>query len=240
MRRLLLVSSSNVHGSRYLEHCEARIKQLFSAVDRVLFVPYAVFDRAGYAGHVRKRFAEMGLELQSVHEAADPGAAVTGAAGLFVGGGNTFRLLKTLQDNGLIELIRRRVHEGMPYMGSSAGSNIAGPTIRTTNDMPIVYPATFDALDLVPFQINPHYLGPNRGSTHKGESRDQRIREFHEESPVAVMAILEGAMLVVEDDSMRLEGNSGGKLFRRGQDPQEYGDGADLDFLLDPGQSPKT
>ncbi|MGB5293677.1 MAG: dipeptidase PepE, partial [Thermoanaerobaculia bacterium] len=158
MKRLLLVSSSKVHGSGYLEHCEAQILELFARIDKVLFVPYALFDRDAYARQARQRFRAMGLELESIHETKDPVAAVGKAEGIFIGGGNSFRLLGELQRRGLVAPIRDRVEAGMPYLGTSAGSNIACPTIKTTNDMPIVQPASFTALGLIPFQINPHYL----------------------------------------------------------------------------------
>jgi dipeptidase E len=170
MKRLLLVSSSKVHGSGYLEHCEDEVQRLFADCGRVLFVPYALFDRGAYAAQARQRFAEMGFELDSIHDAADPVAAVQQAEGIFIGGGNTFRLLAELQSRRLLEPIRRRVEAGCPYLGTSAGSNVACPTIRTTNDMPIVEPESFSALGLVHFQINPHYLDADPHSTPQGET----------------------------------------------------------------------
>ena len=232
MRRLLLVSSSAVHGSGYLEHCAEQVRALFGEIKRVLFVPYALHDRDGYASTSRKRFEKMGFELDSIHDAEKPVRAIERADGIFVGGGNTFRLLKTLYEESLVEPIRRRAREGMPYMGTSAGSNIACRSIMTTNDMPIVLPPTFDALRLVPFQLNPHYIDPDPTSTHKGETRATRIKEFHEEHTTPVIGIREGAMLVVEGDSMRLCGATGGKLFRRGQEPEECAAGTVLDDLL--------
>jgi len=232
MRRLLLVSSSAIHGTGYLEHCEEQLRKLYADIERVLFVPYALHDRAGYAARARERFAEVGLGLDSVHEAEDAVRAVEQAQGMFIGGGNTFRLLKTLYDEGLIEPIRRRALTGMPYMGTSAGSNVAGASIMTTNDMPIVYPPTFEALRIVPFQINPHYIDPDPSSTHLGETRDTRLREFHEMNETPVIAIREGAMLAVEGDSMRLEGSSGGKLFLHGADPEPCSAGQDLSSFL--------
>jgi dipeptidase E len=140
---------------------------------------------------------------------------------MFVGGGNTFRLLNTLYYYELLPWIRERVRTGMPYMGASAGSNIAGPTIKTTNDMPIVQPPSFDALGLVPFQINPHYLDADPNSTHMGETREQRLREYLEENEVPVVAIREAAMIRVEGDVVTLEGNAGARIFRRGREPYE-------------------
>jgi dipeptidase E len=231
-RSLLLVSSSVVHGSGYLDHAEADVRRHFAKAKTVHFVPYALADRDGYAKRVRERLGKMGLEVVSLHETADPVAAVEGAAGLFIGGGNTFRLLTTLHEKKLIAPIRRRALAGMPYMGSSAGTNVACPTIKTTNDMPIVYPPSFEALNLVPFQINPHYLDPDPGSKHQGETRQQRIQEFHEMNETPVVGLREAAILDVQDRSAVLRGTAAARLFRRGQDPVEYGPGSQLDFLL--------
>lgn len=235
MLRILLVSNSTQHGQRYLEHCSAEVAQHFGGAGsgtEVLFIPYALADHDAYAATARTAFEAMGLRLRSLHEVDDPRAAVDGAAGFFTGGGNTFRLLKRLQDVGLLEPIRSRVREGAPYLGTSAGSNIACPTIRTTNDMPIVEPESFDALGLVPFQLNPHYLDPAPGSQHMGETREQRIREFHEENEMPVLGLREGGMLEVEGSSMTLLGPPCLRLFRRGMEPVEYETGADLSFLL--------
>jgi dipeptidase E len=151
---------------------------------------------------------------------------------MFIGGGNTFRLLDTLYVEGLIEPIRRRVAGGMPYMGTSAGSNVAGATIRTTNDMPIVQPPTFEALGLVDFQINPHFVDADPDSTHKGETREQRLAEFHEENETPVVAIREGTALVVEDDRVTLVGERGGRLFLRGRPTEDCPDGTRIDGLI--------
>jgi dipeptidase E len=232
MARLLLASSSNVHGTGYLDHVEPGLRRLFAGVRRVLFVPYALADRDAYAAKARARFAGFGLELDSIHQARDPRAAAAAAEGFFAGGGNTFRLLDALQRADLLEAIAARVRAGAPYLGTSAGSNLACPTLKTTNDMPIVEPASFAALDLVPFQINPHYLDPDPGSTHKGETREQRIAEFHEENAAPVIGLREGSMLAVDGERMTLEGLRGARLFRRGIPPEEFAPGADLSFLL--------
>ncbi|MEE9561870.1 MAG: dipeptidase PepE [Thermoanaerobaculia bacterium] len=230
--RLLLLSSSRVHGSGYLDHCEDHIRDHFSDVDRVLFVPYAAHDRNRYADQVRSRFAAMGLETESVHESHDPVAAAERAQAFFVGGGNTFRLLTELYDNHLLAPIRQKVAAGTPYIGSSAGTNVACPTIRTTNDMPIVYPPSLDALGLVSFQINPHYLDADPASVHQGESRETRIREFHQENEAPVVALREGALLVVDGSSITLRGETGGRLFRRQRETIELEAGARLDELV--------
>lgn len=232
MSRLLLISSSRVWGSGYLEHCDGPIRSRLAGVTRLLFVPYALQDWDAYLGLVRKRFAQAGIACESVHRAADPVAAVLGAEALFVGGGNTFRLLTKLYQLGLVAAIRSRVAEGVPYIGSSAGTNVATISIRTTNDMPIVEPPTFEALGLVPFNINPHYLDPDPGSQHMGETREERIRQFHEENDSPVVGLREGAMLWVEGEVMSLLGVSGARIFRQGEEPVEVEPGARLDDLL--------
>jgi dipeptidase E len=201
-------------------------------VKRILFIPYALQDRDGYAAKARAAFEEMGFALDSLHEAADPVRAVGEAEAVFCGGGNTFRLLKTLDETSVLPAIRRRVAEGMVYSGASAGSNLACPTIRTTNDMPIVEPRSFDALGLVSFQVNPHYLDPVPGSTHMGETRETRIREFHEENDAPVVGLREGAILRVEGESVRLEGVAGARVFRKGEEPVEVAPVAELSPLL--------
>ena len=232
MRNLLLVSTSTVQGTGYLDHCAEAIRDVFGGLKRILFVPYALHDRDAYADEVGERFARFDLRVDAIHSFDDPRAAVADAQGIFIGGGNTFRLLKTLYDESLIGVIRKKALAGMPYLGTSAGSNVACATMMTTNDMPIVYPPSFEALALVPFQINPHYLDPPPGSTHMGETRETRIKEFHEENEAAVLGLREGAMLRVRDVKMTLEGQRGARLLRRGMEPEELEPGARLDSLL--------
>ncbi len=231
-RRLVLISTSTVFGTRYLEHAFPELRDALGAVTRVLFVPHALQDRAGYAAKARGAFEEMGYGLDSLHEAADPRRAIEAAEAVFCGGGNTFRLLKALCEMDALAVIRRRVAEGMVYSGASAGSNLACPTIRTTNDMPIVEPPSFDALGLVSFQINPHYVDPVAGSTHMGETRETRIREFHEENETPVAGLREGAILRVEGDSVLLKGVAGARIFRRGQEPVEVSPVSEIGPLL--------
>ncbi|MDQ6623223.1 MAG: dipeptidase PepE [Verrucomicrobiota bacterium] len=230
-KRLLLLSTSTIFGGEYLAYAEAEIRDFLGEVKSVLFVPFALFDRDAYSGRARKRFGEMGYRLESLHRAADPQAAVRAAEAIFIGGGNTFRLLKTLQDLDLLGTIRDRVAAGMPYIGSSAGSNVAAPTIRTTNDMPIVEPHSFAALDLVPFQINPHYLDPEPGFTHMGETREERLLQFLEENETPVIGLREGAMLRIEQGHCQLKGPSGARIFRRKLAPVEVEAGS-LDRFL--------
>lgn len=229
---LLLCSSSRVHGSGFLEHCSGAIIQHFERSNQVLFVPYALAEHDKYEALVKSAFDKMGLELKSIHHASDPVAAVNDAEGIFVGGGNSFRLLKRLYDLSLIPAIVGRVQSGMPYMGSSAGTNMACPTIRTSNDMPIVEPQSFVALNLIPFQINPHYLDADPNSTHQGETRAQRLTEFHEENDVPVAALREGSWLQITGSECILKGKTGMVLFGRGLEPQEKVENEDLSFLL--------
>src|SRR5262249_1574796 len=191
--------------------------------------PYALHDRDKYAATAQQRFAKMGYELTSIHTAAIPAQAINETDAVFIGGGNTFRLLKTLYDLDLLGPIRERVAAGMPYIGSSAGSNVAGPTIRTTNDMPIVEPPSFDALGLVPFQLNPHYLDADPNSKHMGETREERIIQFLEENDTPVVGLREGAMLRIENGETILRGSSGARIFQRGMEPIEISPGAHVD-----------
>lgn len=214
--RLLLISSSKVHGYGYLDHGEDEIRSFLGRVKRIAFIPFAIHDRSGYTATVRERLGRMGYEAGEVKDARD-----LDADAVFVGGGNTFRLLKALYDLNLIDAIRDRVRHGMPYMGSSAGSVIAGPTMKTTNDMPIVEPPSFDALGLVPYQINAHYIDADPSSTHQGETRDQRLAEYLEDNTVPVLGIREGTMLRVDDGVTTVTGSKPAKVFRPGQDPTD-------------------
>ena len=231
-KRVLLISNSTLYGSGYLDHAESEIRDFLGNAKRVLFVPFALYDRNGYAAMARERFQKMGYDLESIHTAVDAKQAVADAEAIFIGGGNTFRLLKALYDFDLLEAIRRRVVEGMPYVGSSAGSNVAGPTIKTTKDMPIVQPPSFDALGLVPFQISPHYLDPDPHSTHMGETQEERILQFLEENDTPVAGLREGAIVRVENGATVLKGFSGARIFRKGYDPVETQPGAKLDQLI--------
>jgi dipeptidase E len=231
-KRLLLISNSTLHGSGYLDHAEAEIRSFLGDVKRVLFVPFALYDRDRYTSTAQQRFEKMGYELWSVHTATAPVKAVNETDAVFIGGGNTFRLLKALYDFDLLEPIRKRVEAGMPYIGSSAGSNVAAPTIKTTNDMPIVQPPSFDALGLVPFQINPHYLDPDPNSRHMGETREERILQFLEENDTPVIGLREGAMLRIENGETILRGSSGARIFRKGLEPVEVSPGAQLNTVL--------
>ena len=230
--RVLLISNSTLYGSGYLDHAEAEIRDFLNEIGKVLFIPFALYDRDAYASTARERFQRMGYGLDSIHIASDAQQAVNDAEAIFIGGGNTFRLLKALYDSDVLQLIQRRVSGGMPYIGSSAGSNVAGPTIKTTKDMPIVQPPSFEALGLVPFQISPHFLDPDPNSTHMGETQEERILQFLEENDTPVAGLREGAMVRVESGSHILKGSSGARIFRKGHDPVEKKPGERLDHLF--------
>jgi dipeptidase E len=229
--RALLISNSTMHGGGYLEHCAAEIRDFLGARQRVLFVPYALADHDGYAAKARAALAAFGHDVVSAHE-GPPLGLVAACTAVFVGGGNTFRLLAAMYRTNLLAAIQGRALHGMPYVGSSAGTNVATRSIRTTNDMPIVMPPSFEALQLVPFQINPHYLDPDPTSKHMGETREERLRQFHEESDVPVLALREGCMLRVEGARAELKGTTNARLFRRGEAPVEHVPPCDLSFLL--------
>jgi len=231
-KRILLISNSTLFGSGYLDHAAAEIQDFLGDLKRVLFVPYALQDRDDYAVTASSRFERLGYELTSIHASSDPIKAVNETDAIFIGGGNTFRLLKALYDFDLLGSIRRRVEEGMPYIGSSAGSNVAAPTIKTTNDMPIVEPPSFAALGLVPFQINPHFLDPDPNSRHMGETRETRLLQFLEENETPVAGLREGAMIRIENGEMTLKGSTGARIFRKGLEPLEVSPGARLNDLL--------
>lgn len=230
-KRLLLSSNSTLHGSGYLDHAEAEICDFLGKTGHVLFVPFALHDRDGYAANARRRFEAMGFGLDSIHEAADMRQAVREAESVFIGGGNTFRLLQALYQEELLSLIKERAEGGMPYIGSSAGSVVACPTIGTTNDMPIVKPPSFKALGLVSFQINAHYLDPDPASTHMGETREERILQYLEENDTTVVGLREGAIIRMEHGTAVLKGSSGARVFRKGEQPIELSPGATLDGL---------
>ncbi len=234
MKRLLLVSNSTNFGEPFLQHPLRTIQNFLGAsLKSVLFIPYAGvrISFADYAALVRERFAKVGIDSVSIHESRSPKDAVEQAEAIVIGGGNTFHLLNQLYVNDLLEAIRRKVELGVPYIGWSAGSNVASPTIRTTNDMPIVEPPSLEALGLVPFQINPHYTDAML-PRHGGETRAQRLTEFVEVNPgVTVVGLQEGSMLLIEGNRIELLGKKAAKIFRKGQNPAEYVPGDSLQFL---------
>ena len=231
-RRILLISNSTVCGGGYLDHVEQQIKSFVGGATKILFFPFALHDRDTYAAKAKARFAAMGYSVEAAHAVSDTREAIEQTDAIFVGGGNTFRLLKALQDLDLLGPIRRKVKDGAPYIGSSAGSNIAGPTIKTTKDMPIVQPRSFDSLGLVPFQISPHFQDPDPNSTHMGETQEERILQFLEENQTPVVGIREGAWLVCENGAVTLKGDAGARIFRRGEAPVEAKPGDNIVDLV--------
>ena len=234
--KLLLISNSTMAGQPYLQYPLPNIKDfLGSGVKKVLFFPFAAvtFSYDEYEEKVQKKFAEIGIEVESIHHSKNFKKSVSEAEAFVVGGGNTFKLLKIIQQNDLIETLRFRVLDGTPFVGWSAGSNVACPTICTTNDMPITEPDSFSAFNLVRFQINPHYLDASPDG-HAGETREERIIEFLEMDPdIYVVGLREGCMIRIEDATIRLIGDKTMRIFKQGKTPKEVGPNDDLDFLFD-------
>lgn len=233
--KLLLLSNSTNPGEAYLSYPKHNIKAFLGDTPaEVLFIPYAAvtFSYDEYESKVNNALAETGHSFKSIHHFDDPIKAVNEAKAIAVGGGNTWKLVRTMRDNEIIDLISEKVKNGTPYMGWSAGSNVACPTIRTTNDMPIIDPKGFDVFDLVPFQINPHYLDVNP-ENHGGETREMRIEEFiTENKDTTVVGLREGTMLWVEEQSIKLIGPRSARIFKYGSEPQELWTKDDLSFLL--------
>ena len=224
-KSILLISSSTVAGSGYLDPFEETIKDFLKDIPQIVFVPYAA-DKSNwdsYTQKVRDRFKLFGIDIKGIHEVENN---IEKFKAIFIGGGNTFRLLNRLQEFSLLSKINNAViNKSMHYIGSSAGSNVACKTICTTNDMPIIYPAKgFDGINLIPLQINPHYIDPDPNSTHMGETRDDRIKEFHEVNTTPVIGLREGAFLKIDDEyfshqKIFLGGTNGAKIFLRGKEP---------------------
>jgi len=233
--RLLLLSNSTNHAGGYLEHALDTVLGFLDGA-ALTFVPYALADPDAYTAKVTAALAPHGTQVTGLHTADDPQAAIARAEAVFVGGGNTFRLLDTLQRLGLVAPLAARVRAGLPYLGASAGTAIAAPSIRTTNDMPITQPASFEALSLVPFQLNAHYVDADPASTHSGETREQRLAEFLEVNDVPVLGLREGTWLSVEDGTAHIGGTAVGRtapgpavVFARGAAPYEVsGEVSDL------------
>lgn len=233
--RLLLISNSTNAGEGYLEYPLPAIGDFLKGTKKVLFLPYAAvtFSFDDYEKKVQQRFNELGIEVDSLHHHKNAKEAVRNAEAIVVGGGNTFRLLKMIQQLDIIEVLRYRVLDGVPYVGWSAGSNVASPTICTTNDMPIVEPESFSAFNLVRFQINPHYLDANP-SGHAGETREQRIEEFTTMDPFSyVVGLREGSILKVEEGDITLLGDKSVRIFKHETEPRECKPGDNFDFLFE-------
>lgn len=234
MRNLIIASTSTVHGSDYLEYILKDIEVLFRNASKILFIPYA---RPGGKSHdeytevAKKAFKKINKDVVGLHTFENPVEAVKQAEGIFVGGGNTFVLVSQLYKNKIIEPLQEVVNNGTPYFGTSAGSNICGLTMCTTNDMPIMYPPSFKTLGFIPFNINPHYLDPIPNSTHMGETRETRIGEFHAFNTQPVIGIREGSYLEVINNTIMLRGNLTARIFEYDKKPYEVETNTDLSFL---------
>lgn len=232
--KLLLISNSTNAGEEYLRYPMPEIGRFLQGVREIVFVPYAAvtFSYDAYERKVQARLDEAGIRVRSVHRAEDPARLVGDAEAVCVGGGNTFALAKKMQELGLMHAILQKIEAGTPYVGWSAGSNVACPTICTTNDMPIVQPESFRAIGAVKFQINPHYLDANPAG-HAGETREQRILEYIAANPDRwVAGLREGCMLRYEDQRLELLGSRPMRMFKMGIEPFEVQPGGDLSFLL--------
>lgn len=234
MKTLIIASTSTLHGSGYLEYILKDLESFFKNTNEILFVPFARpggISHEDYTLNASKAFSKIGKSIKGIHEYNDPIEAVKKAKGIFVGGGNTFVLVHQLYKHKLIDVIRDVVNQGTPYLGTSAGSNICGLTMGTTNDMPIIYPPSFKTFGFVPFNINPHYLDPDPNSKHMGETRETRIKEFHKFNTQPVVGLREGSWLQVKDNSIVLKGFFSARIFEFEKDPYEVETGTQLQFL---------
>ena len=231
MKNLIVASTSTLHGQTYLEYLLPHLTHLYAGVKEVTFIPYA---RPGgvthdeYTEYARKAFEKIEISVKGLHTFSDPISAIKESKGLFTGGGNTFVLVKQLHDLNLMNVLSSQIKEGTPYLGTSAGSNICGLNMKTTNDMPISYPSSFDTLGIIPFNINPHYLDPDPKSSHMGETREQRIKEFHTHNTIPVVGLREGSWLRVLGNDITLEGTLSARIFEANKSPYEIATGTSL------------
>lgn len=234
MKNIIIASTSTVHGSGSLEYLLDELSSFFENANEILFIPYA---RPGgithdeYTHKVSIPFSKINKTVKGIHEFENPKQALKDAKGIFVGGGNTFVLVNQLYKNDLLDTVKEVVNNGTPYLGTSAGSNICGLTVNTTNDMPIVYPPSFKTFGFVPFNINPHYLDPDPNSTHMGETRETRIMEFHKFNTQPVVGLREGSWLEVKGSSIHLRGTLRARIFEYEKEPFEVETGIDLSEL---------
>lgn len=234
MKNLIIASTSTIYGLGYLEYLLPTLELHFKNVDTLLFIPYARpggISHDEYTAKVAEAFSKIGIKVVGIHTFENPSEAVKNAQAIFTGGGNTFLLVKQLYWFNVISTLREALLNGTPYLGCSAGSNITGLTMETTNDMPIVYPPSFQTLGIIPFNINPHYLDPIEGSTHMGETRETRINEFHAFNTQPVLGLREGSWLEVRGSKITLKGELSARLFRQNQDPVELETNSDLSNL---------
>ncbi|KQM63968.1 (alpha)-aspartyl dipeptidase [Pedobacter sp. Leaf216] len=228
---VILASTSTLYGGNYLEYLKQEIITLFEGIDEIVFIPYARpggISHEGYTAKARDFFASLNISVKGLHESADPVEAVHKAKGFFTGGGNTFLLVKTLHELGLMTSLSENIQNGKPYLGCSAGSNIGGVNMKTTNDMPIVYPPSFDCMGLVPFNINPHYLDPHPDLKHNGETRETRINEFLTQNSVKVVGLREGNWIRILGDKMSTQGSEFTRIFEPGRPAYEIPAGTSL------------
>ena len=224
MKNLIIASTSTIHGGTYLSYLLPEIAKLFSETEEILFIPYA---RPGGISHdtyteiAQEAFTKIKKKVVGIHTLKNAIEAIKNAKGIFIGGGNTFVLVSELYRKNTLEVLRKAIFEGLPYLGTSAGSNICGVTMNTTNDMPIIYPPSFKTLGIIPFNINPHYLDPDPFSKHMGETRETRINEFHTQSIIPVIGIREGSWLKVKGDTIILKGIHTARIFKKNEDPYE-------------------
>ena len=234
MKNIIIASTSTLHGGDYLDYLLPELQSFFSNVKELLFIPYARpsgISHEDYTKKVSEAFTKINITVKGIHEFENPIEALENAEGIFTGGGNTFLLVSQLYKNNVIDTLEKVVKNGTPYLGTSAGSNICGLTMSTTNDMPIVYPPSFRTLGFVSFNINPHYLDPIEGSTHMGETRETRINEFHHFNPQPVVGLREGSWLEVKGDSVKLKGTLTARIFKRNETPIEVGPETELNEL---------
>ncbi|WP_417371315.1 dipeptidase PepE [Gelidibacter japonicus] len=234
MKQMIIASTSTIHGSGYLNYLLEELTFFFKDVDTILFIPYARpggISHDAYTKKAQEAFSEIGKKVKGIHEFTNPKEALNTAQGIFVGGGNTFLLVNQLYKNNLISTLQEVIFKGTPYLGTSAGSNICGLTINTTNDMPIVYPPSFKTLAMVPFNINPHYLDPDPSSKHMGETRETRIQEFHAFNSQPVVGLREGSWLEVNGNHIVLKGELDARIFEYNKAPYEVETGTDLSGL---------
>ena len=235
MKNLIIASTSTVYGLGYLEYLLPTLKEHFKNTDTVIFIPYARpggISHDEYTDKVAGAFEKIGKKVVGLHTFENPAEAISNAQGIFTGGGNTFLMVKPMDKNGVMSALKNILLTGIPYLGCSAGSNITGLTMETTNDMPIVYPPSFQTLGMVPFNINPHYLDPVEGSTHMGETRETRINEFHAFNTQPVLGLREGSWLEVRNEKITLKGSLTSRLFQKDQTPIELNPETDLSDLV--------
>lgn len=234
MKNCIIASTSTLYGGSYLDYLLPELKLHFENCKTILFIPYAQpsgLSYDDYTNRVAVAFAELNIAVKGIHEFEDPKAAIEQSEGIFTGGGNTFLLVFQLYKNKVMDALAETIKKGTPYLGSSAGSNICGLTMQTTNDMPIIYPPSFQTLGIVPFNINPHYLDADLQLKHNGETREMRIKEFHFLNSPPVIGLREGSWLAVKGDKITLKGGLYARLFQKNSSPEEIESESDLSNL---------